>query len=306
MTRTWRVTQVPRSVTKDELRKQIEGSLNNVSCVTGTTGLIQIDLAPITRGYACATITLECALPKELNLKFCIDDLFIGVTPLYEGKNATVDVIAVPGLGSHALGSFRSSDSHHVWLRDFLPRDVPNIRMLLYGYDTKLLRSSSKSSIRDLSRSFLESMRSFRMGTGTSRRPIVFICHSLGGLVIKEALCLAGSLLEDRKIREFSLSSYGILFFGVPNLGLNNERLRTMVAGQSNAQFIHDLVVDKDFEPSPYLKELNRKFIECCKSQQPKYEIISYYERRESPTIEVSSISNFVSCMRRTLQRWRI
>src|SRR4051812_14120734 len=46
-------------------------------------------------------------------------------------------VIAVSGLASHALGSFKAPNKSEVWLRDFLPRDVPSIRVLIYGYDTR-------------------------------------------------------------------------------------------------------------------------------------------------------------------------
>jgi hypothetical protein len=71
-------------------------------------------------------------------------------------------VIAVPGLGSHAIGAWKARDSHKVWLRDFLPQDIPNIRVLVYGYDTKLSGNDSKQSIADLGNNFLESVKSFR------------------------------------------------------------------------------------------------------------------------------------------------
>lgn len=74
-------------------------------------------------------------------------------------------VIAVPGLASHAVGSWKASKNNDVWLRDWLPKDVPHIRVLLYGYDTTLLKNDSKSSIEDLGRAFLESLETFRRNT---------------------------------------------------------------------------------------------------------------------------------------------
>jgi hypothetical protein len=71
-------------------------------------------------------------------------------------------VVVVPGLESHALGSWKSRDGHNVWIRDFLPVDVPKIRVLLYGYDTALARSESKQSIVDLSKMLLESIKAIR------------------------------------------------------------------------------------------------------------------------------------------------
>ncbi len=74
-------------------------------------------------------------------------------------------VIAVPGLGSHAIGSWKSPNSNDVWLRDYLPDDLPDIRVLLYGYDTSLVNSNSKDSIEDLGNRFLESIKAFRGGS---------------------------------------------------------------------------------------------------------------------------------------------
>ncbi|KAL8907435.1 MAG: hypothetical protein Q9207_001405 [Kuettlingeria erythrocarpa] len=100
------------------------------------------------------------------SLPYRFDDDFHGVTPLYEAnRGADVDVIAVPGLGSHAIGSWRSPTSNDLWLRDYLPDDIPNIRVLLYGYDTPLLGNNSKDSIEDLGVRFLESIKAFRADT---------------------------------------------------------------------------------------------------------------------------------------------
>ncbi|KAL5592378.1 hypothetical protein FOBRF1_013404 [Fusarium oxysporum] len=143
---------------------------------------------------------------------------FEGITPLYEDKNgADVDIIAVPGHGSHALGSWKSPNSDEVWLRDFLPKDVPNIRVLLYGYDTTLPGSLSKQSIEDLGGALLEQIIAYRAGDGTSHRPIIFTGHSLGGLLIKQALVRVRRRHHDAN-SDLSKASYGLLFFGVPNL----------------------------------------------------------------------------------------
>jgi len=136
---------------------------------------------------------------------------------------------------------------------------------------------------------------------------VIFIGHSLGGLLIKEvcrngrlrltgiqangltqALSLAISNHKNTGSLDFFKSTYGLLFFGVPNLGLRHEQLREMVEGQPNEQLVHDLVVMKNSEPSPFLRELGQKFISACKEQKPDFKIISYYELRERSTLEVS------------------
>nr|XP_036587170.1 ankyrin repeat-containing protein [Colletotrichum truncatum]KAF6797901.1 ankyrin repeat-containing protein [Colletotrichum truncatum] len=154
---------------------------------------------------------------------------------------------------------------------------------MLYGYDTLLPGSLSKESIEDLGSTLLERITSFRGEDGTSSRPIIFIGHSLGGLLVKEALVRAGRRRSDAK-SDFLKACFGLLFFGVPNLGLRNEQLRTLVRGQPNEALIHDLLVDKESEPSTFLKRLADQFSESC---QGRYRVVSFFERQLSRTIEL-------------------
>ena len=63
------------------------------------------------------------------------------------------------------MGSWKSPGGDDLWLRDYLPDDIPNIRVLLYGYDTSVLDSDSNDSIGDLGIRFLESVLAFRADT---------------------------------------------------------------------------------------------------------------------------------------------
>jgi hypothetical protein len=58
-----------------------------------------------------------------------------------------------------------------MWLRDFLPKSIPNARILIYGYDTKLPGSQSEASILELSRRFLESIKTTRRGQAVRSHP---------------------------------------------------------------------------------------------------------------------------------------
>jgi hypothetical protein len=100
-----------------------------------------------------------------------------------------------------------------------------------------------------------------------------------------QALSLAMHGKSDPENLNFCKSCYALLFFGVPNLGLRNDQLRSMVKGQPNERLINDLVVDKDSEPSPFLSSLSRRFADCSEDQG--FKVISFYERKESPTLTV-------------------
>lgn len=50
-----------------------------------------------------------------------------------------------------------------MWLRDALPLDIPNARILIYGYDTQLVRSSSFQNLSDLGRALQIDLRGIQV-----------------------------------------------------------------------------------------------------------------------------------------------
>lgn len=78
-----------------------------------------------------------------------------------------------------------------MWLRDFLPQQIPHARIMSFGYDSGVLFSKSTSNIGTFAEQLLELLLSMRVNVSATR-PIIFICHSLGGIVVKKV----GSLLR--------------------------------------------------------------------------------------------------------------
>lgn len=106
------------------------------------------------------------------------------------GPADPASVIAVSGLGGHAFGSFKEKDSDHMWLRDALPFDLTNeatdqpmARVVTYGYNSTVSNSHSTQNLDDLATALQTSLRP--LADGPSRR-IVFVAHSLGGLIVKQ------------------------------------------------------------------------------------------------------------------------
>jgi surfactin synthase thioesterase subunit len=219
-----------------------------------------------------------------------VDDDFIGFTPLSDPADATVDIVAVTGLGGHALGSFRSSGGASVWLRDFAPKDIPQARFITYGYNTAVATSDSNQGIRELAHTLLDGLANFRKRTQTQQRPLLFFCHSLGGVVLKEALVMSSKATgpEHKRQLEVMTMAYGLVFMGVPNLGLKHHQLKTMVEGRPNEDFVRDLLVRSDGEASQFLSYLTDEFVDLNKRRRLPFQIVSYYETVSSPTVVVS------------------
>jgi hypothetical protein len=71
-------------------------------------------------------------------------------------------IIAITGLDGHAYGSWRGKgNSGRMWLRDFLSRDLPHCRTMIYGYNSKLL-SNGIDTIMDYGRELMEEIKKVR------------------------------------------------------------------------------------------------------------------------------------------------
>ena len=161
-----------------------------------------------------------------------------------------------------------------MWLRDALPECLPNARVMIYGYDSKLVGSHSFQNLGDIGSRFRASLK-VALGPVPRERPLIFLAHSLGGLVLKEAMVqmVSGNDADSRNFK----ATFGILFFGVPNQGMDISSLLSMVHGQPNLHFL--LTLSKD---GGLLQSLIEKFQATFAFQDSH--IYSFYETDMSPT----------------------
>ncbi|KAA6408178.1 MAG: Kinesin light chain [Lasallia pustulata] len=140
---------------------------------------------------------------------------------LAEGLDPALDIVAVHGLNGHHEKTWTTNNVN--WLRDLLPSDIPNARILSWGYDANTHSTSQISGhyLYNHATTLVSDLCLKRRLTKTRTRPIIFVAHSLGGIVVKSALIHSkaarrGALEEHRSI---ILSTYGILFMGTPHQG---------------------------------------------------------------------------------------
>ncbi|CAG1984541.1 unnamed protein product, partial [Fusarium graminearum] len=151
-----------------------------------------------------------------------------GLDVVSEGTNPVVDIVVIHGLDGHREKTWTAKNGVH-WLRDLLRVDIPEARILAWGYDanTHAVSGTCCSFLYDHARTLVSDLNRRRKLTDSSERPIIFIAHSLGGIVVKSALIHSdaarqGALPEHRSIK---LSTYGILFMGTPHQGGNGVQL---------------------------------------------------------------------------------
>lgn len=100
-----------------------------------------------------------------------------------------VDIVAIHGLNGHYENTWttKKGDGTQVnWLRDLLPKKIRNARIMSFSYNSRVQFSKSTSDIFVFADQLLEQLLAARNTPGEEARSIVFICHSLGGIVFKQ------------------------------------------------------------------------------------------------------------------------
>jgi len=128
----------------------------------------------------------------------------------------SVDIVIVHGLNGDAVKSWTDSTTKAFWPKDFLPYDVPEARVLTFGYNADVAFGNTTADIVDHAKDLLGSLIDKREEENETRRQIIFIAHSLGGIIVKQALFLARIEPQYTSICKYTI---GIVFFGTPHRG---------------------------------------------------------------------------------------
>lgn len=99
-------------------------------------------------------------------------------------------------------------------------------RILVYGYDANVFSFTdgvAKDKIHNHAEQLVAELSANRSKPKATERPIIFVAHSLGGLVVKRALNYSSGIRghKTEHLRSIFVSTYGILFLGTPHLGSN-------------------------------------------------------------------------------------
>ncbi|KAH7140649.1 P-loop containing nucleoside triphosphate hydrolase protein, partial [Dactylonectria macrodidyma] len=140
-----------------------------------------------------------------------------------------LSIVFIHGLMGDGEKTWRGTDDDGrkllPWPKTFLPSAIPRSRILTFGYDARIVNSDeiqgkvSVKSIRDHAKELVASFGHMRNQTDTTGRPIIFVCHSLGGLVCKDAIIFSTQGRDREDLVDFSQSTAGIVFMGTPHRG---------------------------------------------------------------------------------------
>lgn len=185
----------------------------------------------------------------------------------------TVDVVAVHGLNGDAIRTWTEPKSNKLWLQDFLPGNVEGVRVMSFRYNAAAAFGNTTAEISDYANDLLGSLVACRGDEDETVRPIVFIAHSLGGIVVKQALVLAQEAAKYESIRSHTR---GIFFFATPHKGSNFANygkvlatIATRLMNRPNPKLLMALTNN-----SETLLDLTKQFVTLAS----KLQIATFYE----------------------------
>ncbi|KAF7502214.1 hypothetical protein GJ744_006436 [Endocarpon pusillum] len=190
-----------------------------------------------------------------------------------------IDIVAVHGLDGHWAKTWTGTTEQN-WLRDFLPQQLRQVgisaHVVSFGYDSRTAFTKTVSDIEDVADMLLNRLKGMRQSAAEKSRPLIYIAHSLGGIVVKQAIIRAHerSLVYGDLLRHIR----GIVFMGVPHRGADLAYWAAFAANivqvvqlgfGTNANFVEALKRNSQ----PFAK-ISRQFVE----RQLKLSIRTFYE----------------------------
>jgi len=208
-------------------------------------------------------------------------------------SNWGVDVVFIHGLWGGVFYTWRQQDKDNIrdceaaieeedreeysfcWPKDWLKEDCrQHVRVLGCDFDSYLSQwgnncptQSYKQNLEERSEDILGKL--VRAGVGS--RPVIFVGHSMGGLIIKKML-VSAQTSGDSELQRFYENTKGVVFYSTPHRGTHIAKMNSVVK-----YFFFPSVEVQELEiDSPALLELNTYFQEFVKKFQTR--VISFGE----------------------------
>jgi len=166
-----------------------------------------------------------------------------------DSSNRSGDVIFLHGLNGDARKTWTASkEKEEVFWPFWLAEDVPGIAVRALSYDAAPSAWTGNSmDLNDRAVNLLWLLKTHKMGD----RPLCFIAHSMGGLIVKSMLRAAETSATEYS--DFNDNTRGIIFFDTPHQG---AKLASVLSNFS--LFRKTVAIENLREHDPQLRELNK------------------------------------------------
>lgn len=220
------------------------------------------------------------------------------LNPIVVPKNPDIDIVFVHGLNpkgspNHARDTW-TNEGGIFWPETLIRQELPSARVLLFAYNSSILSNASSAHVASHARTLCDRLMNRRREAQEVHRPLIFIAHSLGGLLVKQALVEART---DPLYRCLKVSTCGLVFFATPHRGGEGAGVAKAAAdicsaftGQPRNKLLESL------KSRSLITELSS---DQFRHQLNDYDVLSFIERRKMP-VKLHALlpaKNIVSCL---------
>lgn len=225
-----------------------------------------------------------------------------GVDVWHDCPDATVDVCFVHGLTGNRESTWTAHGQSAPWPKTLLPTELHGARLLTYGYDAYIVQKSVASTNRliDHAANLLNDLTNDRASCNASSRRLIFVAHSLGGLVCKEAILLSRNNPEPHLRGIFDCVT-GIIFMGTPHkgswmadwanipasaLGLIKSTNKSLLAILATDNQLLESIQVRFWSMVRELRESGRRLEVTCFFEELPLQVVGTVVSKESATLE--------------------
>ena len=211
-----------------------------------------------------------------------------GLTEVYRPtSDEAVDIVFVHGLNGHPYHTWTSEEYKIYWPAQLLPPVIEKEKagILVYGYDADVFAFTdgvSNDKIQNHAEHLTAELFANRRRRNATERPVIFVAHSLGGLVVKRALIYSSEIRGNHTehLRSIFVSTYGILFLGTPHQGSDIAKWGSKLEKICDAVMPNEMInsqselINALRIKNETLLNIDRQFIQLCS----KFRIYFFHE----------------------------
>uniref|UniRef100_A0A3Q1IA84 Protein SERAC1 n=1 Tax=Anabas testudineus TaxID=64144 RepID=A0A3Q1IA84_ANATE len=197
------------------------------------------------------------------------------------------DVLFIHGILGAAFKTWRQKDRNilddgkeeeskdnytECWPKSWLAADCPNLRVLSVEYDSHLsdwmAKCPAENQRKSLAYRSQELLKKLKLA-GVGERPVIWVAHSMGGLLVKKMLLDAS---DNPEMNGLLKNTKGIMFYSVPHRGTS------MAEYSVNVRYLlfPSIEVRELCKDSPALRNLNENFLNMAKEKE--FKVLSFAE----------------------------
>ncbi|KAL8648406.1 MAG: hypothetical protein Q9210_005006 [Variospora velana] len=210
----------------------------------------------------------------------------LGLNVIYAPEEGLpiVDIILVHGLGGTSQKTWsKNRDAQYFWPQKWLPLEpgFEQARVLSFGYNAHFASAGRENilNIADFAKDLLFALKysldHTSQGLEIGKAPIIFVAHSMGGLVVKKAFILSQN---DNQYRRIMASATAILFLSTPHRGTDLAKLLNRILAVSLFNHSAKIYIAELKQNSPALQDINEQF----RNIAPRLQIFSFFETHQT------------------------